>query len=354
MGNTCGTGKLKAYNRSPARYLHSQAGVLVGAGLNFVMVYDYGLGRHQYYLDPQTFQHFRKYQYGQWVQFIWTVTATQMSVCLLLIRFRISRQLQKPLWYMLGIILLSNLILVLLWIFQCTPVRLTWRRTREGRCFSDSQIQGIILAQGILSILADLILALTPFAIFRYFHVNLRCKLALCVLGSLALFTAACSIVRTIYSWENVTTDETWLVATYLWRGAEANLAIVLACIPTLPLLCRYLIGSDPPSPRNPLGLPPGTSRVRSRRPSETQTPTSTRDNKASQPPTSRNSSLSEYRIPIKKNSIDMTTTNTSDTATNDNLTGGRLQDTSWLDVPQNQPEWSKAWLATDSNASTT
>ena len=321
------------------------------------MVYDYGLGRHRSFLHSQTFQHFRKYQYGQCVQFIWTIATTQVSICLLLLRIRISRQLQRPLWSVIGVIVLSNSILILLWIFQCAPVRVTWRRSREGKCLSDDQIQGITLAQGIISTIADLFLALMPFAVFHYFHVNLRCKLALYSLSGLGLFIAACSVVRTTYSWENVATDQTWLIATLIWRGTEANMGIIVACIPTLPLLCRYLIGSDTPSPRVPTSIPPSTSQVRRpTQPSDAQVPISITD--ISVPPslTSCDTSLSEYRIPIKKTSADTVTTATDDTAINDNLTGGGLQDASWLDIPQahNQPEWSKAWLATDSNASTT
>ena len=322
------------------------------------MVYDLGLGRHRRYIGPRDYRNFRKYQYGQWVQFIWTIATTQISLCLSLLRLNISRKLRPSLHCMISMILISNLVLALLWIFQCTPIRMAWISAQQGRCFSDDRILGITLAQGIISIGADVILALSPIAIIHCFHVNFRCKIALSILSSLGFFTTACSIVRTIYSWEMVAADETWLVATHIWRSAEANLGVVVACIPMLPLLCRYLIGGDPPSRRGSINRQPSTPQARSQRPSKSSTvrpsvPASPRC-ADTPPPNPSDLPLPEYRIPIKKTSEDKMTMNTGDTVVNDDFNGGSLQDISWLNVPPNQPEWSKAWLATDSNASTT
>ena len=322
------------------------------------MVYDYGLGRHRRYLRPRDFRHYRQYQYGQWIQFMWTITATQTSMCLLLLRANISKKIQPSMKIVVGILIVSNTILILIWIFQCNPVGLAWIRTKRGQCLSNDQIQGVLIAQGVISTLAHLIFALSPILILRYFRVNIRCKIALGILSSLELLVAACSIVRTAYSWETVAVDQTWLIAAHMWRGAEANLVIAVACIPTLPLLCRFVLGTSPPAPRDPGDLPSEAFSIppqRPYRPSRTRAPgsTSTGEDAASPQPVSSKVSLPEYRIPIRKTSEDIMTTTTGETIVDDNLNSGNIQDTSWFEEPP-QPEWSKAWLATDSNASTT
>ena len=322
------------------------------------MVYDYGLGRHRRFLRPRDFRHYRKYQYGQWIQFIWTIAATQISMCLLLLRANISKKIQPPLKIVIGILIVSNTILVLIWIFQCNPVRLAWRRTKRVQCLNDDQIQGVLIAQGVISTLAHLIFAFSPILILRYFRVNIRCKIALGILTGLGVLVAACSIVRTAYTWETLAVDQTWLIANHMWRGAEANLALVVACIPTLPLLCRFVLGTGPPIPRDPNDPPPEAFPIqpqRPYRPSQTRAPVSSSGGEGAASPQAVSSKdfLPEYRIPIRKTSADVMTMTTGDTIVNDNLISGNIQDTSWFEEPP-QPEWSKAWLATDSNASTT
>lgn len=52
---------------------------------------------------------------------------------------------------------------------------------------------------------------------------------------TIARSTAACCIVRTVYNWQNITPDPTWLsVDNWYWRSWEVCIGIVAASIPPL------------------------------------------------------------------------------------------------------------------------
>ena len=58
---------------------------------------------------------------------------------------------------------------------------------RPAKCFTDAQLQRIIISQAIISIISDFVLALLPIVIFWKVQIELRIKAGLCFLMSLGL-----------------------------------------------------------------------------------------------------------------------------------------------------------------------
>ncbi|KAL8954733.1 MAG: hypothetical protein Q9183_006959, partial [Haloplaca sp. 2 TL-2023] len=123
-------------------------GTIIGAGLVGVEVH-YGFGRPAYYLTDHELRVFLKYTYGEWIQTFASLMWTKISICLFLMRIPVSKAYIRPLQAGVVILVVSNVILTLLWVLQCTPISAVWDLDLKERskCFSRGQLLRIIFAQ---------------------------------------------------------------------------------------------------------------------------------------------------------------------------------------------------------------
>ncbi|KAL8989785.1 MAG: hypothetical protein Q9169_008280 [Polycauliona sp. 2 TL-2023] len=209
-------------------------GNIIGLALALVQVH-YGFGRHKFYLDDWQFIEFTKYSYGEWIQGFQTLTLTKLSICILLLRIPVEKHLIRPIQGAMAFLIITNIVLTLLWIFQCNPIAGSWNKMTPATCFTDAQLLRIIISQAIISIISDFALALFPIELLRKVQIQRRTKIGLCILMSLGLITAACCTVRTVMNWQNIGSDPTWTsVVNWYWRTWEVSIGIVAASIPPL------------------------------------------------------------------------------------------------------------------------
>ena len=161
-------------------------GEIIGAGLVIVQVH-YGLGRHKYSLTKWQYIEFSKYSYGEWIQSFQTLMFTKISICFFLLRIPVEKHLIRPIQGAIVFLVVTNIILTLLWIFQCNPIASTWDKQIPGRCFTDAQLQRIIMAQALIAIISDFGLALFPIVLLWKVQISLRIKAGLCSLMGLGL-----------------------------------------------------------------------------------------------------------------------------------------------------------------------
>ena len=166
--------------------LMASFGIIIGSGLTTVAVH-YGLGRHKTDLTQWQYIEFMKYGYGQWIQTFQTLMFTKISICLFLLRIPVEKHLIRPIQVAIMVLIVSNLVLTLLWILQCTPVSRAWNKQTPGRCFTDAQLQRIIMSQALISIISDVGLALFPILLLWKVQIPLRIKAGLCSLMGLGL-----------------------------------------------------------------------------------------------------------------------------------------------------------------------
>ena len=167
--------------------LFAALGQIIDCALVIVEVH-YGFGKHRFYLSQHQYLEFEKFAYGEWIQTFQTLMFTKLSICFFLLRIPVERHLLRPIQGLIIVLIVSNIVLTLLWIFQCTPaLAKAWNKQVPGECFTNGQLQRIIISQGIISIISDFGLALFPIVILWTINIELRVKAGLCALMSLGL-----------------------------------------------------------------------------------------------------------------------------------------------------------------------
>lgn len=166
--------------------LMAALGDFISTGLSIVSVH-YGLGRHRSDLTRWQYIEYLKYGYGEWIQTFQTLMFTKISICFFLLRIPVRKHLIRPLQVAIVLLIVSNIALTLLWIFQCNPISRTWNKQTPGRCFTDAQLQRIIISQALISIISDFGLALFPILLLWKVQIPLRTKAGLCSLMGLGL-----------------------------------------------------------------------------------------------------------------------------------------------------------------------
>ena len=169
--------------------LFAAFGKIIGSGLVLVEVH-YGFGRHKVELTRWQYIEFMKYSYGEWIQTFQTLMFTKISICLFLLRIPVEKHLIRPIQGAIAVLIISNIVLTLLWIFQCNPIASAWNKQTPGSCFTDGQLQRIIISQALISIISDFMLALFPIVLLWNVQIAPRIKAGLCALMALGLMYA--------------------------------------------------------------------------------------------------------------------------------------------------------------------
>ena len=75
--------------------------------------------------------------------------AIKVSICLLLLRISPNKRIVRPIQSLVAFLVLSNVVLSLVWIFQCIPVDGAWdmKKQMTAKCFSRGQVQRVIISQ---------------------------------------------------------------------------------------------------------------------------------------------------------------------------------------------------------------
>ena len=166
-----------------------------------------GFGRHHYYIAEYNYEQYLRLSFSEWIQTFLTLMFTKISICLLLLRIVVSEKLVRPLQGMIGFLVLSTVILELLWILQCSPVEAAWDGLKKetARCFSDGQVERIVITQAsvpcllqlletrsllmisVISIISDFVLAAFPLVILGRAKIKRQTKILLCSLMGLGV-----------------------------------------------------------------------------------------------------------------------------------------------------------------------
>ena len=166
--------------------LLAMAGHIVGWVLVLCEIH-YGFGLHREFISTSSYTAFVKYSYLEWIQTFQTLMFNKLSICLFLLRLPVKTWLIRPLQASIGILIVSNVILTFVWIFQCVPVQAIWEDSELDTCMTNAQLQRIIISQAIISIISDVVLSLFPIVLLWNVQISQRTKFGLCSLMSLGL-----------------------------------------------------------------------------------------------------------------------------------------------------------------------
>ncbi|KAL9094667.1 MAG: hypothetical protein Q9165_002936 [Trypethelium subeluteriae] len=211
-----------------------------------IVIYEvhHGFGKHRQFIADQDYMNFTRLSYVEWVQTFQTLMFNKLSVCFFLLRLPASNPYKRPIIGAIVGLIVSNVILTIIWVFQCWPVPKVWHPSIHGQCMTNAQLERIIISQALVSIISDFFLALFPVVLLWKVQMALRAKVGVCALMGLGLITAGLCIARAILNWENVNADPTWeSIPNWGFRSWEISVGIIAACIPALRPGYRALSG---------------------------------------------------------------------------------------------------------------
>ncbi|THY67686.1 hypothetical protein D6C86_10264 [Aureobasidium pullulans] len=101
-----------------------------------------------------------------------------------------NRQL---IWLAIFIITLAQLVLLLLFLLRCQPLKKAWLPHAQGNCFGWGPL---LYGTSVTTIVCDLFAFLQPFPIFLKTQISMKKKISLTGLFLLSFLTSVCSIIR--------------------------------------------------------------------------------------------------------------------------------------------------------------
>lgn len=139
-------------------------------------------------------------------------------------------------------------------LFQCSPVKKSWRPRTPGHCLPNDTTFYVLAA---ITIFCDVIIFLMPIPLLMKVQINLRRKIGLIAIFTLGIFTTVCSIMRMVQIITIAKNGNSTMLV--LWGTVEMNVGIFLTCLPSLTPLFTFFAqksrisnyGAYQRSPRN-------------------------------------------------------------------------------------------------------
>ncbi|KAL5594391.1 hypothetical protein BROUX41_001326 [Berkeleyomyces rouxiae] len=232
--------------------------VAIGLSCDIMIGASAGIGRHDGDISDQQVVVIRKTEYTFTVLYNLCLALTKTSI--LLFYLRLSRNINSFLrlssWFLIGVLNVSAIVLTLMNIFQCSPVKASWTPiTGNVKCIL---LLKQFLCAAPINVITDLAILLLPLPVLTGMKLPLRQKIVLVSTFLLGIFITIIDVVRLYFlqkAYQNVPEDDSTPgpfgpQLDLMWHGAlavtwslvEVNLGIVWACIPTLkPLVIRIL-----------------------------------------------------------------------------------------------------------------
>jgi hypothetical protein len=162
-----------------------------------------------------------------------SICLTKLSILFFYIRIFPSQNFKRAVSALGGITVAYSFASVCCTIWQCDPIAKTWNKKLDGHCL---EIGEVWYSTSVMAIVTDLAIIILPVYQIRRLQMPLFQKLALCLMFSLGIFVIACTVVRMAVVGPAITALDTpyYQVTSNSWTFLEANVAIIITCIPTL------------------------------------------------------------------------------------------------------------------------
>ncbi|KAF2228225.1 hypothetical protein BDZ85DRAFT_187943 [Elsinoe ampelina] len=216
----------------------------VGVFAGFCAQVQYGLGRHTEVIDLDMQQGFQRVQFPVSLFTTTGVTLTKISIALLLMRLVTDSRVIIFLWCFIALISSYTLASDLTIVLACIPVNAQWNFAlmSTAKCFPISTFTNLGLANSVVTIATDLILALLPMPIVWKLHADIRTKIALMAVLALGLIACAAGAVKVYYQLTFLSQPDRFYNNSFpVWGALEICIAILAGNLPTLkPLFSNF------------------------------------------------------------------------------------------------------------------
>lgn len=140
----------------------------------------------------------------------------------------------------MAFVVAPTLILVLMQVFQCVPIRYVWEgwmdSAQEHRCVD---MNTLAYTAASFSIAQDLVILVLPLPLLVNLNTATRSKVGIIIMFSMGVFVLVTSCVRLRYMVTfGQSSNPSWDFANPLiWSGLEVAVSIIVACLPSLRVL---------------------------------------------------------------------------------------------------------------------
>ncbi|KAK8119736.1 uncharacterized protein PG998_004362 [Apiospora kogelbergensis] len=203
----------------------------ITGALNYGMIAN-GLGKHMSVVPPETLTQFFKLLLGFECVYVTAVMLVKLSVLQMYLRIFPSTAFKYTAWGIGAVVVAWWIAIVLVCIFQCTPIPKAWNPSLPGHCID---LKASFVGNAIPNIATDVAILCMPVGQVWHLQVNLAQKLSLLFMFLLGSFVLFASIYRftTIMHWQ--IEDTTWTLAeACTWCVVESACGVISACLPTL------------------------------------------------------------------------------------------------------------------------
>ncbi|KAK0125938.1 hypothetical protein ONS95_007562 [Cadophora gregata] len=195
-----------------------------------------GGGLHAWDISAASMVGYQKFQYAATIIYGPCVWSIKVTLLLILVRvFTPFRRIITAVWSFIFVMLLYYIIVTIVKINVCNPIRAAWDPTVPGKCLNDYLLFSIDTS---LSILTDLIVLLLPIPLVWSLKVTAKKKLRTIALLGTGGVATACSIARLVLvlrldnSPHQLGDQTVSLQRINLLVTAEIGIGIICACLP--------------------------------------------------------------------------------------------------------------------------
>ncbi|MCJ1481776.1 hypothetical protein MMC06_001935 [Schaereria dolodes] len=211
----------------------------------FTKMFYAGIGRHAICVGEAAV--YDTIKWSTIAQIIETVALmlVKLSVCLLLLRVieKTSRRMTQFLYVLMVFIVALHIVPFFLYVLQCRPLRAVWDPLVQGKCYSLHLVYRAAYVAIGLDAFTDLVCSAIPIFVIYKLQMDIRTKIAICILMGLGVFTAACAIVKATTLNGVFSVDYTWAIYTpSIWSVVETQLSMNIASISTLRPLFSHIM----------------------------------------------------------------------------------------------------------------
>ncbi|KAH7339211.1 hypothetical protein BKA66DRAFT_544228 [Pyrenochaeta sp. MPI-SDFR-AT-0127] len=185
---------------------------------------------------------------------------TKVSLCLFYLRLSPFTAFRVPVYIVMLVSIIHNLLAGFCVIFVCQPMKKYWDFSiTTGTCIN---ITAYFLANACINAATDIALLILPLFLVKDYRMPLRRKIGVALLLMTGSFVCVVSLIRVqivIKGMHSTAMDGTWgMVANFIWLLIEMWMGIVCTCLPAIHKFVRHYFGKNQDSPIVELPLPRG------------------------------------------------------------------------------------------------
>ncbi|KAF2730968.1 hypothetical protein EJ04DRAFT_579458 [Polyplosphaeria fusca] len=200
-----------------------------------------GFGKHLYDLEVDQLSKILKLFYIAQCTYVVILGLIKVSIVLLYLQIFPSRKFKFVATLILVLVVVSTIIVCLLTIFACTPIRSFWDRTVEGRCID---ITALAYANSGAAIVQDLTILVMPLPMVWALNIERHRKIAMGFMFSVGIFACITTILRlhSLLTFK-ISIDPTWDYApATIWTVFELLSGFVCVCLPAVRVLLKKIL----------------------------------------------------------------------------------------------------------------